>query len=735
MAFVENRQQTLSAMPPPSSAGDHEMRDYYAGQDAPRPSPNQAPYLTPYLGLRARLSQVWINRWTILLLLVLVRTLLAIASTDNQLKSARREALSACTNVEKVGSAMASMPHYMSQGVNKMTATGITRAVNGLESVTELMVTGVEEIVVFYIGMLTNTYLCLTTFAVTGSLSSTLEGLQKAQDGLNNAIGTITSDISSTADTLQQGLNGLTSGVNTFTGGSLPKVDFSKPINELKNLKLPTDVTGDLQKLNSSMPTFVQVKNATETVIRFPFDELKKLINSTIGGYQFNTSVLPVPQKEALSFCSDNNGINDFFDGLLHVSHVARIVFIVVLLTLAIAICLPMAWLEIRRWRSLQQRAPLIAKHAVDPIDGIYMASRPYTSRLGIAVADRVHSPRAKLVARWAVAYSTSMPALFVLALGLAGLFACLCQFILLRALQKQVPGLTDQVANFTGAVVRKVDAASMQWANGTNAAIAAENARFNEEIFGWVNTSTTAVNATLNKFVDETMSLLNASFGGTPLYTPIKEVFNCLVGLKVAGIQSGLTWVHDNAHVSFPTLGNDTLSLTALSKNSDSTSDDNFLANPESASRDDISNAVLRVTDLIAAAIRQEAIISTCILLVWLIIVLIGIGRAIMMLSSQDKVRGEAGNEYNIPRGYNPTVPEHFGAEPKIPRPQSAAPPYVPREDVDPDVNTHSPYTLNPHPFPRKDDTRRESASSAWPFQRNLTGGAQHNNEKSGFI
>jgi hypothetical protein len=79
MASSENQQQTFPAVPPSLSAGDHEMRDYYAPQNVPRPSIHQAPYLTPYLGLRARLSQVWLNRWTVLLLLVLARTLIAVA--------------------------------------------------------------------------------------------------------------------------------------------------------------------------------------------------------------------------------------------------------------------------------------------------------------------------------------------------------------------------------------------------------------------------------------------------------------------------------------------------------------------------------------------------------------------------------------------------------------------------------------------------------------------------------
>ena len=156
MAFTGYQQQNPIPAPPSLSAGDYEMHDYYAAQDnVPRPPPQQEPYLTPYLGLRARLSQTWINRWTVLLLLVLIRTIFAIASIDHNLDSARREALSACKSVEDVGSSMASMPHYMSSGVNQLSAVGIEKAVNGLMEMLIISITAVESIVVFFINLMT----------------------------------------------------------------------------------------------------------------------------------------------------------------------------------------------------------------------------------------------------------------------------------------------------------------------------------------------------------------------------------------------------------------------------------------------------------------------------------------------------------------------------------------------------------------------------------------------------
>jgi hypothetical protein len=628
---------------------------------------------------------------------------------------------------------MASMPHYMSQGVNKMTAKSITKAVNGLESMVTLSVTGVEEIIVFYIGMLTNTYLCLTTFAVTGSVHAVVDVVQSAQDDINNMLSGIGNELNTTAGELQKGINGLVSGINTLTGANAPKVDFSKQINELKNVKLPVNLTDDLQKLNNSLPTFDEVKNATETVLRFPFEELKKLINDTMGRYTFNDTLFPVPQKQALTFCSDNNGINDFFDDLVHVESMARKIFIGVLLTAAILVCLPMAWWEIQRFRKQQERARLIGTQAVDPMDALYMASRPYTSRIGHKLASKASTPRRQILVRWGFSYGTSVPALFVLSLALAGLFSCLCQYALLKSIEKEVPSLTHKVANFSGNVARALNNASTEWADGTNQVIVNESQRLNQELFGWVNTSTTAVNDTLNTFVDETMKVLNMTFGGTPLYDPIKEVFNCLVGLKIQGIEKGLTWVHDNAHVNFPTLDEDMFSLGAIAKMTDSGSDDDFLADPSGKTSDEISGAVLHVTNAIAKAIRQEALISTALLIVWIIMVLIGLTSTCVGFRGRDKVRAEAGNEYDAPVNHDMQ---------NVRPPSGAAPPYVPN----PDVNSHAPYTLNPHPFVRRDEDdisekRYSTQNGAWPFERNLTGqqtgqtSHANYNEKGGFI
>jgi hypothetical protein len=700
MASAENQQQTFPTKPPSLSAGDHEMRDYYAPQDISRPTLNQAPYLTPYLGLRARLSQIWINRWTILLLLVLVRTLIAITSIDQNLDSARAQALSACKSVENAGSTMASMPHYMSAGVNELAATGVEKAVNGLMGMLQLTVTGVEEIVLFVINLMTSTYVCLITFAISGSLHAAISLVEDISGFVNKTVGAIGDDIGNVAGAFTNDLNKLIGSLNSlpFGGTQVPKLDLSDDINKLHGLSIPSSFTDGLNKLNQSIPNFADVQNFTNGVIRLPFEKVKQLINESLHTYEFNRSAFPVPQKQTLQFCTGSNGINDFFDSLVELEQVAKKVFIAVLLILAIAACGPMAWWEIKRWRKMQERSQLVQKQASDPMDVVYIASRPHTASVGIKLANRFSSIRRQTVVRWAVAYVTSPPALFILSLGIAGLFSCLCQYILLQIIRKEAPALENQVSAFAEKVVAALNESSEAWANGTNSAIIATNNDINSNIFGWVNTSTVAVNDTLNAFVDAMSDGLDKVFGGTILEDPIKEVLNCLIGLKIEGIQKGLTWIHDNAHIDFPLFNNDTFSIGALASISDSDADNEFLAAPGSKTKDEISGAVIKVLNQLESGIHTEVIISIVILLLWLILLIVGLIRVALAFAGQGKTRAEGGQNYFVDpqtsayRGDNSYTAEQVQQD----RHMSSAPPQYTKES----------YTLSPRPFPTFSNT-----------------------------
>jgi len=581
------------------------------------------------------------------------------------------------------------MPHFMSKGINEMTASGIEKAVSGLMKMLEMSVTGVEEIVIFVIHMMTSTYLCLITLAVSGSLHAAVEIADEINKKLTETIDSVTDDMGNAVKSVTDSINSILGKINfNFPGTDKPSINLDEQIKKLKALELPPDMQQGLQKLNQSIPTFDQVQNFTDNLIRTPFEEVKKLIKG-MESFEFDRQLLPVPQKESLNFCSEGNSINDFFDDLVVMAYSAKKIALGLLIAAAIVVCVPMAWLEIRRYRKMQQRAALFGE-GHEGMDVVYLASRPTSSGIGLWFGKRFGSARRQAVARWAFAYATSVPMMFLLSLGIAGLFSCFCQYLLLKAIKEKAPELTDQVADFAEKVVKSLNNASMSWSGGVNGAVGKLDDKINNDLLGWVNTSTSAVNNTLNGFTEQMGKTLNETFGGTVLYDPIKEVLNCLIGLKIQNLQKAINWIQDNAHISFPGVRNDTLTLQTLANKSGSSSASELLANPNGKAKDEITEAVNHIIEKLMNGIETEALISTALILIWLSIAIGGVVYAATQLFRRDDPE----------KGINPyVINRDIGHEAKAPQeyPTAAPPQYVAN---DYNVNKAAPYTLAPRPF-----------------------------------
>lgn len=606
---------------------------------------------TPYLGLRARLSQVWINRWTILLLLVLVRLLIAASGVDSAMGSAKGEAISACQSVESMGSAMVSMPHYLAKGTNELVAKSVEEAIAALKSVLLMTITGIGEVIWFVINMLYSTYACLITMVIRGTVGAGIAIIKEATKFIDKTIGTIGNDIGKTVEKYTKEIDDFMSAINKvgsfFSGGkSEPKkINLTGTIDKLEHLSLPDSVNSTISKLDDIvLPNFKQIQNYTKTVFQTPFREVSKLINNSLGTYHFDRSALPVPAKKQMKLCDDNSGINDFFDAVTSLVSKARKIFLAILILAAILVCGPIAWQEIRRWRTMKERSQLVRTDARDPMDVVYIVSRPHSAGMGLKIGKWFGNGRRQTLVRWAIAYATSMPALFVLALAVAGLFSCLCQYILLHVIKKTVPGLSAEVGEFAEKVVKTLENASMEWATDANKAIIGIDDDLNKNVFGWVNTSTSAVNKTLNFFIYNTSKALNDTFKGTILQDPVYELYECLIGLKAENMQKGLNWISEHAHITLPTLPNDTFSAGA-SDSLNGTGSDNFLANVGDKTSNKITEVVVKVINKLQDGVRTEAIISTVVLLIWVFIALLGIIRAISLMGGRDKQRGEGGD------------------------------------------------------------------------------------------
>ncbi|RYP75317.1 hypothetical protein DL771_002413 [Monosporascus sp. 5C6A] len=678
------------------------------------PSRRSHDEITPYLGLRARYSQIWFNRWTVLLALVLIHFLLTADSLRSNLDDSKEKALSACTKVEDMGSTMASMPHYLSRGVNSLAASGITNSVQALVAMLDLIITAVNQLILFFIHMMTDTYVCLITLAVhtalnvsaiavektTEALNSAIDGfadtLMKATDGIQSVVDAgwrIAEKVSNIGDDTEEGAGnveeGLTDGAgdvkdevtNPFSlrdfipsiesldsqaltllsARDLPpdamvallprdilpdKPDIRAPLNDflqkIKDIDIDTSGFVDgIDKLNDKIPTFDEVREMTNDAVSIPFNMARDALNKAYGNWSFDQNVFPVAQKEALSFCSENSSINDFFLTLFEIARKAKITAIVVIIILAILACIPMAYMERFRWQRQVEQAEVFSQHQYDSMDVAYMYSRPRAARAGLSISNTFKgwrlSKKKQILARWCVAYATTLPALFILSLALAGLFSCLCQIFLLKAIERKVPELASQVGDFAQEVVETLGNVSGKWSDDANGVIVTMNNDINEDVFGVVIKATTAVNDTINTFTRTMDQGLQAALGETVFKEAAAGVIRCVIGLKIETVQKGLTWVHDHAHIDFPLFPKDVYSMGASDSVSGEGDTNSFLASPKSVTTDEITDAVLRVTRWLRHKIIQDALISFAFFLVYLLIVLIGVVWALVRSMTPD--------------------------------------------------------------------------------------------------
>jgi len=144
------------------------------------------------------------------------------------------------------------MPHYMSKGLNEMTASGIDKAVSGLMKMLEMSVTGVEEIVLFVIHMMTSTYLCLITLAVSGSMRAAVEIGTEINKKLNETIDDVTKDMGDKVKSVSDGINSIMGKINIPFGPDFtkPSINLDNSISKLKALEIPPEMQQNLQKLN-----------------------------------------------------------------------------------------------------------------------------------------------------------------------------------------------------------------------------------------------------------------------------------------------------------------------------------------------------------------------------------------------------------------------------------------------------------------------------------------------------
>lgn len=161
-----------------------------------------------YLKLNERLSQVWCNKYTILIVIIMIKIVLFTRMLSNSFENIEENTLKNCETIDYYFSRYAnSSPHYMGKMGNFLVQKSMEESVVlSLKSVS-LLVSLSENVIDFMLDLWLGTWVCLLVSAIDGSVDVATNATESLIDFVNGTVSEIANDI-------DDGLNGLSKVIN-----------------------------------------------------------------------------------------------------------------------------------------------------------------------------------------------------------------------------------------------------------------------------------------------------------------------------------------------------------------------------------------------------------------------------------------------------------------------------------------------------------------------------------------
>jgi hypothetical protein len=381
-----------------------------------------------------------------------------------------------------------------------------------------------------------------------------------------------------------------------------------------------------------------------------PFEEVKADINNTFANLTFDVSGMPVPTQNTLSFCDglDTSVVDDLGHDLLKIARIGTGIILIVVVLLLLWHCFVEWW----KWRSLRSHLentrlawmsdPTVhnrglqgAAPAVEMTDHNLLTlgatmQHPLLNRIANWISSKFNlTPTQYSNLQFFFHYVFHPPALACFLIGLFGILSVELQLLAIFPIESKFNGRTaSAISDFSNTIATNINTSmynqSSAYATSVNSNITIFQNGVNDGLFGWVNSTTTTLNTTLNDFYTDVQNVVNQIFGGTPLAQPAQDFIQCIIGSKVEAFENALTFLHDNLHINLPTMNESALVL--------SPNDVNQISQPISAAAVGGGNGqeqgglVGKLIDRYVQSLKLERIMFGVFLGLWIIVVLIAL-------------------------------------------------------------------------------------------------------------
>ena len=643
---------------------------------------------TNYLTLDERLTQVWINKNTLILLIAALKLIFFTQSLKNAIIASKTYVIANCDAADRALQALTdNSSYYVYRLGNFLVTKSIEGAVSTTLRVLSTLVYASQELLNFMVDLHLSTYVCLLVGAIDGTVDIATNTTEKLISFVNDTVITFTNE-------LDDGLNDISKVIEkVFQAGDKIEEFFTHKdkadgdqsgilerlshvnltISALRHVQIPSSINEKLEELASRTPDFSEVKNATKRLLDEPFEFVRNEIDSMNTSSWFaNMSLLYTPPYKhtanvsELGICSQHEDVissvyRDIIDSL-------ETLMTSLLVVLAIGACVTLfyeIWRDYRFWRKLQrmkcettssQRPYTVesldsdsssngtmskleyqVEDSVDIISVYYSVFESWYSRLSRWVVEALtlggtiplsELQRGKL--QWLIIYITSDRALTILGVGLVGVVVCGFQFLILHLLRVAILGKAsplNRLAWTVGSITENRFGDYLDtWAKQVNLFINTTEDTVNERMFGWVDKITVSINDTVNTAITDIDDVLNKMFNGTLLYGPMSTVARCAIEDKLYDVEHAMTWLEDRAHINLPRINVTEAKRYLLSQTLPQSSKTSTLSSATSHEiLQDATNAIISILDSFKGVTFRELYVSSGIISIWILQIFIG--------------------------------------------------------------------------------------------------------------
>ncbi|KAJ6570421.1 hypothetical protein B0H10DRAFT_2353933 [Mycena sp. CBHHK59/15] len=501
----------------------------------------------PYLEFAHLISLTWLAYPILSLGFVIFNLQLALSAVEANAQNAKSALLSSCYAAQAASSASASLPRYIAISLNKSYSTAINDSLNAAQAALDLSITVVEAVIDFFVDTYRSTFLCFLELVVQAGLAVLAAAVAEISNGWVKATTFVESAANSVANAIQQSFSAVISGIqsaisaaNKVPGINIPTPTLSPPdMSSLQSLTLPTTFEDQLNNLNTKLPTLNELRQIVDNIINTPFSDLKADINTTFASLSTDPSIFPIPDPKFATWCT--------------------VTLIVVALLMIVANC---TWLWYQNRRLTKHLRTIRGKWNIDEApDGTIDETEL------LSMHSEISHPTLCLISKklrlgpsleWLFFYVFHPPSLSCLLIGIWGLERLHPDYA--GKISTAVTTLSDVIYS---SLNESITNQSAGYATTLNSRMDEIQTTINSGVFGWINTTTTLLNATIAGAYSDVQNAMNSAFGGTVLDSPIQNFIQCVLGNKVDEIETVLTFLQTNLVINVPRLNSSALLLS----------------------------------------------------------------------------------------------------------------------------------------------------------------------------